>query len=48
MKTTLDVILFLFTGIAVSALSVAGIVAAACAAAGAGCWWWLRRGKRQR
>ena len=49
MKATLDVVLFLLTGIAVSALSVGGAVAAFCAVAGGGCWlWWRRRGPRDR
>lgn len=46
MKATLDVVLFLLTGIAVSALSVGGAVAAVCAFAGGGCWWWFRRRRK--
>jgi len=45
MKATLDVVLFLLAGIAMSAASVAGAVAAFCAVAGGGCWLWWRRRK---
>jgi len=48
MKATLDVVLFLLTGIAVSALTVGGVVVAGCALAGGGCWWWMRRRGRGR
>jgi len=49
MKATLDVVLFLLAGIAMSSLSVAGAVAAICAVAGGGCWlWWRRRRPRDR
>jgi len=49
MKATLDVVLFLLAGIAMSAASVAGAVAAFCAVAGGGCWlWWRRRRPRSR
>jgi hypothetical protein len=44
MKATLDVVIFLLTGIAFSAVTVGGAVVAACAVAGGGCWYlWKRR-----
>lgn len=43
MKVALDVVLFLLTGIAVSAATVGGAVVATCAVAGGGCWWWMKR-----
>ncbi|MES2494018.1 MAG: LPXTG cell wall anchor domain-containing protein [Pseudomonadota bacterium] len=46
MKATLDVVLFLLAGIALSAASVAGTVLGACAVTGGGCWWWRRRKRR--
>lgn len=48
MKATLDVVLFLLTGIALGAASVAAGVLGICAVAGGGCWWWLRRKNRSR
>ena len=48
MKATLDVVLFLLTGIAVSVGLVAAAVLGACAVAGGGCWWWLRRRERRK
>ena len=42
MKATLDVVLFLFSSIAVGAATVGGVAITACAVVGGGCWWWLR------
>ncbi len=43
MKATLDVVLFLLEGIALSAATVGGAVMGFCAVAGGGFWWWLKR-----
>jgi len=43
MKATLDVVLFLFSSIAVGTATVGGVAIMACAVVGGGCWWWLRR-----
>jgi hypothetical protein len=48
MKATLDVVIFLLSGIAFSALTVGGAIVGICAAAGGSCWWWLRRRGRGR
>ncbi len=48
MKAALDLVLFLLTGIAVSAGTVAAGAAAVCAAAGGGFWWWLNRRGRSK
>jgi hypothetical protein len=48
MKATLDLVLFLLGGIAVSAATVAAGLIGACALAGGGCWWWLRQRERRR
>ncbi|WP_298199118.1 hypothetical protein [Novosphingobium sp.] len=49
MKAALDLVLFLLTGLAVSAGSLAAGLAGLCCAAAGGCWWWRRRrGSRRR
>lgn len=43
MKATLDLVVSLLTGIALSAASVAAGVLGFCAVAGGGWWWWRRQ-----
>ena len=43
MKAALDLMLFLLTGISISAGTIIAVAAGVCAVVAAGCWWWRRR-----
>ena len=45
MKAALDLMLFLLTGITISAGTIIAVAAGVAAIVAGGCWWWRRRAR---